>query len=240
MDVNANGGTERTMKIAVTHCGSENKQSVYMEWLRLFSSSCEFVILSKDGGIESLQGFDGIVLTGGEDIDPEYSKAVPVEKVGTVDRSRDDFEFRLMGSAVRHHVPILGICRGLQVINVFFGGSLIADVQHDGFNDHETPRGEPEKRHSVSVYEGSLLKKIVGTAKGNVNSYHHQAAKEVANTLAVSSFSEDGVVEALEWKEKEGKPFLLAVQWHPERMTDAENPFTRNIGESFFTAAIQE
>lgn len=227
------------MKIAVTNCGQERKQHVYEGWLKSFSPSAELIVISPSDPPGDVSLFDGLVLTGGEDVDPEFSKASPVEKIGKRDPLRDRFEFQVLDNALRHALPILGICRGLQVMNVFFGGTLAADLQYEGYRSHETGHGEPENRHTVTVYEGSMLRSIVGTSEGVVNSYHHQAAKEIAHDLTVSSFADDGVVESLEWKEQGRKPFLLAVQWHPERMKDTQNPFTQKIGEAFFAASLR-
>jgi putative glutamine amidotransferase len=224
------------MKIAVTYTGRDDKQQMYLDWLRACEPSAEFEVISYKDSNGIFTVYDGLVLTGGIDIDPKFSKAEPVEKVEEFDTQRDLFEFSVLGNAFIRNIPVLGICRGLQVINVHFGGTLVADVETDGFGKHSAGDNEPIIFHRVVVQRHTAMHNIIGTNAGDVNSYHHQAVKKVADPLVPSSFSDDGVIESLEWKEKENKPFLLAVQWHPERMKDAANPFTSKIGASFFDA----
>jgi putative glutamine amidotransferase len=225
------------MKIAVTDNGNEGKRKLYLDWLQKFAPDAELTVVSCKNGYSSLSGFDGLVLTGGEDVDPLLSKALPVKLVHPSDRRRDDFEFQLLDQAIKEKKPILGICRGLQVANVFLGGSLVADLQTAGFANHTTKNGAKESRHSIVVKNESLMHSITGILNGEINSYHHQSVLAVADDLMVSGRSPDGVVESLEWEYKMDRSFLLLVQWHPERMTDTENPFTKNIGASFFSAA---
>ena len=225
------------MKIAVTDTGKSEKQKLYMDWLQSFNPHAELVVVSYHNGNFDISGCDGLVLTGGEDVDPKLSKASPVERVQQVDRLRDDFEFRMLESAMKHLMPIFGICRGLQVTNVFLGGTLISDLPSAGYQSHTGKKNEPELRHAITVRNETLLKSATGMSKGEINSYHHQSVLSPANDLIVTGQSDDNVIESLEWKEKKGKSFLMLVQWHPERMRDTENPFTTGIGKTFFTEA---
>jgi putative glutamine amidotransferase len=224
------------MKIAVSDSGNEGKQKKYLDWLQSFAPDAELKVVGYKNGNVSIKDFDGVVLTGGEDVDPQLSNASPIEQVQPGDRRRDDFEFQLLHQATVEKKPILGICRGLQVANVFLGGSLVADLQNAGFADHETKKNAKESRHSITVDKGSLLFSVVGVESGEINSYHHQSVLNISDELMVSGRSPDGVIESLEWKNKINRSFLLLVQWHPERMTDVQNPFTTNIGKAFFTA----
>lgn len=224
------------MRIAVTDTGRKEKQKLYLDWLQSFEPSAELVVVSHRNGKSGLADFDGLVLTGGEDVDPGFSKAEPLALVGATDTQRDTFEFEMLEQAFKEKIPVLCICRGLQVANVHLGGTLIADLQHAGYAKHDVQEGEPVIRHSVSVEAASLMHGITGVLSGEINSYHHQAVNKIAESLIPSSFSGDGVIESLEWKEKNGKSFFLAVQWHPERMRDAQNPFTATICASFFDA----
>ncbi|MDD8018001.1 MAG: gamma-glutamyl-gamma-aminobutyrate hydrolase family protein [Bacteroidota bacterium] len=222
------------MKIAVTDNGNEGKRKLYLDWLSSFNPQAEIVVLSHDTHVpEEVKQFDGLLLTGGEDVAPEKSKATPVELVGKPNIQRDEFEFGILDLALNRQIPILGICRGLQVTNVYFGGTLVADLHHAGFSKHTTGANEPENRHSIRAVDDTLLSKIAGRS-GEINSYHHQAADKIADDLMVSGHSSDNVVEALEWKHKNHKPFLLLVQWHPERMKDSGNLFALSIGKIFF------
>lgn len=225
------------MNIAVTHCGNERKQAAYVKWLNSVDPHSVLTTVSSASHPGALTEFDGIVLTGGGDVAPEFSKASPAGLVQESDITRDRFEFRLIDTALRRNIPLFGICRGMQVINVRMGGTLIADLQHDGFRKHETKSGEQEVRHAVRVESGTLLAAIAASPDGEVNSYHHQAVKDLAGELKASSYSDDGVIESFEWNDPAGKSFLLAVQWHPERMADRRNPFSGNIAEAFFDAA---
>lgn len=226
----------KKMKIAVTHCGNERKQSIYLDWLTSVEPAAEYTTISSASLLPAADDFDGIVFTGGEDVAAGFSKAVPENLVQKPDGQRDRFEFQLIDKALAQKIPLFGICRGMQVINVRLGGTLIADLQHDGFRKHETKSGEEEVRHTIRVETGTLLEKIAEQSDGEVNSYHHQAVKNLADGLTVSSYSEDGVIESVEWKEPAGRPFLLAVQWHPERMAGLRNPFAGKIAAAFFDA----
>ena len=147
---------------------------------------------------------------------------------------RDDFELRVIERAMSLRIPVLGICRGLQVANVAFGGSLIVDLESRGFARHR-PVGEEEYRHPIDLMAGTLLTDIIGDKSGDVNSSHHQGAEKIGSDLKVSARSPDGVVEGLEWTDPDGKPFLLLVQWHPERMKDFENRGSKNVLEKFLS-----
>ncbi|MFA6440536.1 MAG: gamma-glutamyl-gamma-aminobutyrate hydrolase family protein [Bacteriovoracaceae bacterium] len=227
------------MKIAITDCGRESKQLIYTQWLRSFHPKAKIETVSYRNGVTNISGYDGVVLTGGEDVDPALSKAAPAALVEETDRQRDDFEFDLLHQARKAAMPVFGICRGLQVANVFYGGTLIADLPTVGFRSHAAKKGDPELRHTIDVKEGTLLHSITSLLRGEINSYHHQSVMVPAEELLVSGSSDDGVVEAMEWKEKEGKPFLLLVQWHPERMTDRTNPFTNAVASAFFAETEQ-
>ena len=215
------------MKIAVSDNGNEGKRKLYLEWLQSFAPDAELTVVGYSAGNVSLKGFDGLVLTGGEDVDPRLSKASPIELVQQGDRRRDDFEFHLLEMALKDKKPVLGICRGLQITNVFLGGSLVADLQSAGYSDHTVQKDGKERRHSITIEKGSLMQSVAGISAGEINSYHHQSVLNVGEGLMVSGRSPDGVVESLEWKHKTDTSFLLLVQWHPERMMDKENPFTK-------------
>jgi len=225
------------MKIAVTDTGRPGKQKLYLDWLRLNSPASELIVVSYKEVFPGLSGYDGLVLTGGEDVDPALSKASPRDLVQQFDRARDDFEFRLLEQSQQKAIPVLGICRGMQVANVFFGGTLVADLPSAGYQHHAAAKGEPELRHAIDIFGDSILKTIVQQERGDINSFHHQSVLQPAEDLRISGFSPDKVAESIEWKEPSGKPFLLLVQWHPERMADRDNPMASAIASAFFTAA---
>lgn len=173
-----------------------------------------------------LNRIDGLVLTGGEDVGPlRYFGEEPNRNLGEVAPERDDFDVMLVREAVAKGIPVLGICRGEQVMNVAFGGSLYQDipsqvpnaVQHQ---QHDTPRYYGI--HSISIVKGSLLNRLLGTDSTAVNSYHHQSVKAVAKGFKVTATAKDGVVEAIE---KVGNEYVLGVQFHPEGFVSSGNDF---------------
>lgn len=167
--------------------------------------------------------FDGVLFAGGEDVDPAFYGEE--KKYGSVDINygRDQFEMKLLEHALHRRLPILGICRGAQVINVGFGGTLYQDLAHDAapeLEHRQTAAGKArtDTTHNVTVTEpGSLLASAVA-GSCRVNSMHHQAIKRLGGGLKVTAHSEDGLVEAVE--AADDYPFLLAVQWHPEEISN--------------------
>lgn len=213
----------------------------YADWLRAEAPGVEIVdLFTSESPDEALASSDGLLLTGGEDIDPRrYARPEDVILCTEMDPARDAFEAQAIESAQRLAMPILGICRGEQMLNVAFGGSLFADIESQ--NDITKPHGRhPETKadslHGVNVFPGTLLSKIIRTSSGEVNSAHHQAVRAMAPELRACAVADDGTIEAVEWKNPAGKPFLLAVQWHPERM-DLASPFSINIARHFLFEA---
>lgn len=169
---------------------------------------------------------DGFVLTGGQDVDPERygisPDSVAYEKLGEITPLRDAVENRILDFAHRFDVPTLGICRGMQTMNVHYGGTLYVDLpaQYDGV-DNLTGRPilhwqveEPiEAAHYIDVRRGSRLHDILGADSSAANSFHHQGVLEVATGFTPVAFAADGLVEAIE---ADDMTFMLGVQWHPE------------------------
>ena len=216
--------------IGITECG---KYENYAQWIAQ-EADVEIIRLSyKENNLSELEKCDGIVLTGGEDINPilyhkpEYQKFCE-DKID----KRDAFEWKVLEFSQNKHVPLLGICRGLQIGNVFFGGTLIPDLITWGKNQHSKVKGH-DLYHTATAEPGSLLHEITKSDSGEVNSAHHQSADAVGDELMVNSVSPDGVIEGLERKERKGKSFLLFVQWHPERMKDQESLFASGIRKGF-------
>lgn len=158
-----------------------------------------------------LDGFSGLLLTGGGDIDPRLYGEEPIETVYDVSEIRDRFEIALYEEAVRRGLPILATCRGMQLVNAIRGGTLVQEVCPERSHWQEGPCGDPW--HEVEVEPGSELARIVGTAFISVNSYHHQGIGKLGAGLRVVG-RERGVIEALEDEDSN----FVAVQWHPEHM----------------------
>ncbi len=184
-------------------------------------------ILIPSGGAQTdlyclRQKLDGILLSGGADIDPQRFNGAAHPRVYDVDAERDELEIHLMEIAFHTGWPVLGICRGLQVMNVALGGSLYTDIadqlpgalRHDCYPDHE--RDYPA--HNVAISPNSRLMSIVQTDLFGVNSLHHQGIDNLAPGLTPTAKSPDGLIEAVELPDH---PFAIGVQWHPEEMQDS-------------------
>ena len=164
-----------------------------------------------------LPGIDGLLIPGGADVDPLLYGEEPRQNLGLTKASNDHFEIRLLRAARAAHKPILGVCRGEQVLNVAFGGTLYQDLPSqlpDSLRHRQTPVDRNEGTHTLDIVPDSLLFELYGTEKLAVNSFHHQAVKDLAPGFSVSARARDGVVEAIEIREEN----ILGVQWHPEAM----------------------
>jgi len=179
---------------------------------------------------ESVRRSDGVLLTGGDDINPKlYSKRLPRGVGRTIEMTpdgggRDLRELMLIDEALRQRKPLLAICRGNQLLNIALGGALIADIRRQvpSALNHQRSDRAGEFVHEVALTPGSMLAKITGRQTLGVNSSHHQAVLQAAEPLASVAQSSDGIVEAMELKAEFTRlmPFLLSVQFHPERLTD--------------------
>jgi putative glutamine amidotransferase len=157
---------------------------------------------------------DALMLTGGGDVDPAmYGEAVSSEKVYGIEANRDRVERALLEEAFRQERKVLAICRGIQVVNVFFGGTLIQDLETAGKKNHSLTDQEYEYSHPIAVSRDSEIARLLPGIT-LANSLHHQAIDKVGEGLVITATSEDEVVEAVE------RPGLVAVQWHPERLID--------------------
>jgi putative glutamine amidotransferase len=194
---------------------------------------------------EIVRRADGVLLTGGDDINPDlYEKNLPKKIRATIEQTpdggqRDLLELVLIDEIFRQRKPLLAICRGHQILNVALGGKLIADIRQQvpGALNHQRSDKAAELVHEAALTADSLLAKITGKKILGVNSSHHQAVLQPAEPLTATARSSDGIIEAMELKREESKrlPFLLSVQFHPERL---EKKFTehRAIFSSFVKA----
>ncbi len=188
---------------------------------------------SKELIAEYLRRADGLLLTGGDDVQPKiYSPDLGDQlskTVGTVEPERDVLELHLIDEVFRQHKPLLAICRGHQILNVALGGDLIVDIptQVPRALNHRRMNAKGDKVHEVALTPDSLLAKVTGARTLGVNSTHHQAVGRVASLLRVTGKSPDGIVEAMELKNTGLLPYLLAVQFHPERLVDRYKEFSQ-------------
>ncbi len=216
------------------------KFDFYVTWLRKVARSAEIVKLSYlEKNAAALKRCDGLIMTGGSDIHPKfYGRDDLLSLTEEVDVKRDEFEFKLVKEALRKGIPLLGICRGMQVCNVALGGSMIADLETEGYKKHGKAEGGKDRRHKLVVEKGTTLHWIVESTKAEVNSAHHQAVDAIAKGLRVTAKSPDEVVEGLEWEDSNSRPFFQLVQWHPERMSDYNNACSKNLLEHFVLAVV--
>ncbi len=179
--------------------------------------------------------FDGVVLGGGCDVDPARYGESPRPEAGVeVDAERDVLDFEVFEAARRDGVPILAICRGLQVVNVALGGTLVQDIPTESPTElrHDTTGGDTTRReHEISVAPGSRLASIAGAASIEVNSRHHQAIARPAEGLVPSGRSADGLIEAAEFPADDS--WLVGVQWHPENLAPAGDSASRRLFAEF-------
>lgn len=188
---------------------------------------------------EIFDRLDGVFLTGGVDVEPSCYGEAKLPVCGTTDPDRDVIESALLRHAMDRHKPVLAVCRGLQILNVTCGGTLYQDVatqvpaslKHDYF---PTP-AQPSRKHlahNINVKQNTRLGTIMGQAVVPVNSMHHQAIKELGDGLVANAFAPDGIIEGIEGTNGQ---YLLAVQWHPEELTETQPEMRR-----LFTTFIEE
>ena len=185
---------------------------------------------------EIAEGLDGILFSGGGDVDPVIFGERATDKLGAVTPRRDEFELALARYVIeKTDKPVLGICRGIQVLNVAMGGTLHIDLPSDGKLCHSlTMYPRNVRSHEITVQPGTRLEQVMGLA-GKVNSFHHQAIRDLAEGLQVTAVSaDDSVIEAVE---APGDRYILGVQWHPEELV--EFPEARELFRSFVDAAAK-
>jgi putative glutamine amidotransferase len=225
-----------TMRIGITDCG---KFENYRRWIEM-GPDIDVVKLSfHNQNAAEVKSCDGILFSGGEDVHPAlYGKPEFVGEYGLKEiiPARDQFEYEVIEKALETKKPVLGICRGLQLINVYLGGTLLPDIPRVSKSTAHGKISGQDQNHDITVENLSLLHDITGLEKGQVNSAHHQGVDKPGGNLRISAFSEPSIVEAMEWKDPIHKSWLLLVQWHPERMQDLSSPFSGNLKQAFLKA----
>ncbi|MEP7107725.1 MAG: gamma-glutamyl-gamma-aminobutyrate hydrolase family protein [Ferruginibacter sp.] len=229
-----------TIKIGVTYTGTDEKHSHYVHWLKGIEH-IEIIILSPfKTELENIKKFDGIVLSGGIDMHPKFYNSNVTDYAnspGHFNEKRDEFEIAVFELSQQNNIPLLGVCRGMQLVNCVLGGTLIQDIGPEANAIHRYEHND--KAHGINIVPGSLLNEITGVERGVTNSAHHQAIKTLGTGLDINCVSDDGVIEGVEWADKKDKSFFLGIQWHPERMFKfhlEESQPTKNIRDSFIAA----
>ena len=229
-------------KITIGITQPEARFSNYQSWIKNDEANIELITLSSEKqNTDDVKRCNGIVLSGGIDVTPAFYNSQRIRypnmsKRGS-DRERDIFEMKIFQLAQENNLPVLAICRGMQLVNVSLGGTLVADLEESGKLDHKR-NGETDTVHKLIIKPGSLLATLTKIETGEINSAHHQAINMVSDQLVANCLSVDGVIEGVEWKEPLNKSPLLCVQWHPERMHDKKsNPLSESIRNWFLSAA---
>lgn len=187
-----------------------------------------------------VERIDGLYAAGGYDVDPTLYGEEPHPNLGTVIPSRDIFELALIQKVLELGKPILGVCRGTQILNVAAGGDMYQDIPSQMEGDvlqHQQKAPVEHGSHFVQVKEGSLLHRLTGVGKLRVNSRHHQANRRVPESFLISGTASDGVVEAIESQKHH---FVLGLQWHPENMAVASDGPSQKIFKGFIEACLEE
>lgn len=218
--------------------GSESYEN-YPKWLYKLDSNIVVVDFNKiglDSSKKLLRQIDGLVLSGGPDIHPNFYGKPDYEHLCSIDSKRDTLELELIKYAIKKKIPIFGICRGFQVLNVALGGTLIADIPTQFETDliHQE-KDTYEVYHEIEITNPKLYKKIFGNIPTNlkVNSNHHQAIDKLSKKLIHLAKTPDGIIEMFTWKKQKSKPFMIAVQWHPERLFIKNAELSDSLGIKF-------
>lgn len=193
--------------------------------------------MTVDSALFVLSTCHGLLLTGGEDVNPAYyGKKNELSKCEEIDNYRDSLELALINRAILVRMPIFGICRGEQILNVALGGSLFTDIPTDVGNQvaHRCLPGSADCLHMVKIDPQSELFQATSVEKGIVNSFHHQAVDMIAPGMKIVAYSDNGVAEAIERDMPLGKSFIMGVQWHPEAL-DKNPGLSKPLAENFIS-----
>ena len=224
---------KKKVVIGITDC---EKYPNYEKWIKA-EPDIEVVRLGFPfSNLEELKKCQGLLLTGGEDIHPRfYGKGIHYSNAPEeFEEARDEFEIRTFKKAQEENLSVLGICRGLQLINCIQGGTLQQDLGE--LNQVHRRLSQEDKIHPVNIASATLLFGIAKVNQGEVNSSHHQAIDALGKGLKINCHAADGTIEGIEGLDS-SRPFLLAVQWHPERMLDQNNPLSKNVKQAFLESA---
>jgi len=233
---------EKPLKIAISYTYGPDSANNYIKWLKRANPAIGYVVmynLSPDSVDYWFEQCSALLLTGGEDVYPKWhGKEADTTRCGEFDHYRDTLEFKLIKEAIEREMPILGVCRGMQILNVALGGSLYIDIPTD-INTMVAHRCQDWKNcyHHVNLLPDNLLGKISGASEGKVTTNHHQSLDRVAAPFRVFAVADDGIIESVGYIDTL-QPFLLGVQWHPERM-DTLSPLSMPIIKRFVEEAIQ-
>lgn len=232
--------TQQKTRIGLTYTGTEEKHNNYVNWLK-GDDDIEIIRLSAaDNNLHLVKEMDAIVLSGGVDTHPKnYGSNITdyPNAPGKFQEERDAFETAVFQLSQQQQLPVLAICRGMQLVNCILGGDLVQDIGPTANDLHRSD--DRDEEHEVIILPGTALRKVTWKERDRANSAHHQCVGRLGDGLQVNAQSEDGIIEGYEWADKKDKPFLLGVQWHPERMYKLNiqsSTLSKNIREYFLEA----
>jgi putative glutamine amidotransferase len=229
--------------IGISKGAPEQYYGNYSRWLENADSTViclDLYHMPIDSAIKLLETCSGLLISGGPDVHPAYyGMAGDTLKCGDIDNFRDSLEFALIEKAFSMELPVLGICRGLQIFNISRGGSLYADIPTDldTLVTHRCP-DTYNCFHNVRIETGSALHNYSGLTSGVVNSNHHQGIRRIGEGIIAIARTDEGLIEAIEYTDRDSKPFFVGVQWHPERM-EADHQLSLPIATHFIQAAYE-
>jgi putative glutamine amidotransferase len=226
------------LKIGITDCG---KFENYRKWMETEAGVKVVKLSIHSKNADEMDECDGVIFSGGEDLHPKlYGKPEFELDYGLKEiiPERDQFEYQVIAKAFTLKKPVLGICRGLQLINVFLEGTLVPDIPTVVHSNAHGKLNGVDQTHFIRIIPETLLYNICGQEQGTVNSAHHQSVDKPGDLLKISAYSDPSIVEAMEWKDPVNKSWLLMVQWHPERMADTSSPFSASVKTAFLDACL--
>ena len=229
---------EKPINIGIT--STEASYENYPIWIKGNDANINIIKLNQDN-IADLDLCSALVLSGGIDTYPKLYHNPRMQYPNGPNEFnivRDHLEMELLKRSQEKNMPLLAICRGMQLVNVYYGGNLLQDLEESNKSNHRKMNGI-DGTHPIKIEKNSFIYAICQTDTGIINSAHHQGLDKIPANLRVTGWSDDGVAEVLEKKDNKNSAFFLAVQWHPERLAkeDALNPFTKNIRLRFIEAA---
>lgn len=208
-----------TIKIGLTYTGFKEKHNNYVQWL-MADENIEIITLSaEEANLRIVKDLDGIVLSGGVDVQPKYYNSDVIDYTNApvnFNEKRDVFEKAVFEISQQNNIPLLAVCRGLQLVNCLLGGTLVQDI--GAANVIHRVENKLDKAHGINIIAGTLLNEIMSVERTMTNSAHHQAINKIGDGLLINCRADDGIIEGIEWADKKGKAFFLGIQWHPERM----------------------
>jgi putative glutamine amidotransferase len=229
-----------SVKIGISKASGNKNYELYEQWLKAADPSVECIDLSllpAEDAVQALGACAGLVLSGGPDVDPElYEKPEERARCTDLDRGRDKVELALIQRSRLINLPVMAISRGMQLFNVFLGGTLTVDLAIDKPSNIAHGWEDDQAEHALSVIPQSLLHHMTGIDESRVISTHRQGIEKLSWYLKASATAPDGLVEAYEWSDPVEKGFLLGVQWHAERLP-FEHPLSGPIAKAFLDAA---